>query len=166
MSQLSQEELISLFDYDKDTGTFKYKKAVGKMKVGDIAGANCDGYRQIEINRKKYAAHRLAWFYVYGYFPEKGIDHINHNPSDNRIKNLREADVLTNNKNATLSKKNTSGFTGVYFDKERKLYVASIRVYPKRIKIGRFKNIEDAIEARKQANIKYGFHENHGKARI
>jgi hypothetical protein len=61
-----------------------------------------------------------------------------------------------------LRKNNKSGFNGVCFDKSKNKWKSSIHFNNKEIHLGRFYNLADAIKCRKQANIKYGFHENHG----
>ncbi len=96
---------------------------------------------------------------------EKGmiVDHINHNGLDNTRNNLRVVTNQENLKNMKLKKNNTSGFTGVTWCKKENRWVSQIMINRKTICIGRFSNKEDAIKARKEANIKYGFHENHGK---
>jgi hypothetical protein len=72
------------------------------MKAGDPAGSSRGGYTYIRIDRKRYAAHRLAWLYVYGTFPPRLLDHINGCPGDNRIGNLREATPHQNAGNTRL----------------------------------------------------------------
>lgn len=97
---LTQDRLRELLHYDPDTGVFTNIKPRHRVKVGDIAGSNSGkGYLQIQIDQKRYSAHRLAWLYTYGRFPEEFIDHINGNPSDNRIVNLREVTQRENLQN-------------------------------------------------------------------
>jgi len=125
----------------------------------------------IKFNKKPYVfkAHRLAWLYMTGKWPEKDIDHINHNPTDNRWENLRPINDKENSKNKKLQPNNKSGFNGVHFqeynrnDKTYRYWIAQIGLNNEIIYLGSFKNKEGAIQARKEANIKYGFHENHGK---
>jgi hypothetical protein len=83
------------------------------------------------------------------------VDHINGNPSDNRKQNLRIVTQHQNAMNARLNINNTSGTTGVSWDKENNKWIAAIGVNNKNIKLGRFINIEDAIKARKEAEDKY-----------
>lgn len=84
---------VEKITYDEKTGQFIWNN------TGRRAGwLEKNGYIRIEIDGKKYSAHRLAWLLVYGYEP-KEIDHINGNRSDNRIENLREVDRRTNNQN-------------------------------------------------------------------
>ncbi len=83
------------------------------------------------------------------------IDHVNGLPYDNRKINLRECTHAENMKNMKLPTNNTSGYKGVYFDKERNKWMAKICVNGKQLKLGRFKDINDAIEAREKAEEKY-----------
>jgi len=104
--------------------------------------------------------HRLAWLYMTGEWPENQIDHINHIGTDNRWVNLRDTDE--NPMNRGMQGNNTSGFTGVSWHKYGKKWQAEMQVGGEHIHIGYFTNKQQAIDARKSANIEYGFHENHG----
>ena len=84
-----------------------------------------------------------------------GYDHINRNELDNRKENLRKATHQQNSCNRSLRKDNTSGVTGVYFDKTNNNWYASITIFGKHIKLGTFANKEDAIKARLNAEVKY-----------
>ena len=100
-------------------------------------------------------AHRLAWFFVYGEWPQKQIDHINGNKSDNRISNLRLATASQNLSNKGITKSNTSGYKGVSFNRTKKKWMASIKVNKKSINLGYFLTPEEASEAYKAAAIKH-----------
>jgi hypothetical protein len=161
---ITQSELKELLHYDPDTGFFTWIVLKSGTKISKIAGGiRPDGYRQICINGKTYLAHRLVWLYVHGEFPKNQIDHINHVKSDNRLVNLRDATSHENCRNQTLHKRNKSGVCGVYIYKPTGKWLASIRVNNKTINLGYFNNKRDAVATRKEAEIKYGFHENHGK---
>lgn len=80
------------------------------------------------------------------------IDHINHNTLDNRKENLRICTIIENNRN---KKNNESGHVGVHWDKTKNRWTAQIMINYKSIFLGRYKDINDAIKARKQAEIKY-----------
>lgn len=122
-----------------------------------------NGYLDGCFMGKRYLAHRVAFAIHFGYWPSSGIDHINGVKTDNRICNLREADHVENAKNQKTSARNLSGVLGVSYDKARGKYFACINANGKSISLGRFDSIEGASAARKRANEKYGFHENHGR---
>lgn len=159
---MTQIELKQKLKYDSTTGIFTWLSGKYKNKqAGTIGGTLPDnGYIKITINKKEYKAHRLAWLYVHGEFPPKLLDHINRDRTDNRIDNLRVADDATNSKNQTLYKNNTSGYHGItsHGDKWR----ARINVNGKKIHLGIFENLQDAVKARKQAELQYDYHPNHG----
>lgn len=125
MSSISQGDLKSLLRYDPQTGVFTWLR--GK-RAGMVAGNVVKGHRQIMIGGKNYAAHRLAWLYVTGKFPNRGIDHINLNGDDNRFHNLREASQSQNGANQRLRKNSTSGLKGVTWRAEKRKWVAQITV--------------------------------------
>ena len=110
--------------------------------------------------------HRVIWCHYYGKWPESNlvIDHINGDNSDNTIDNLRLVTHTENNKNRSTPKDNTSGNLGLYWAKSKKKWLVQIGSNGKTIHIGIFKNKEDAIKARKAAEIEYGYHENHGRS--
>lgn len=165
MSTITQKQLKKLLYYTPHTGTFtRLISTSNVVKVGDIAGClNAQKYYSIRINKKSYLCHRLAWLYIYGYFPKNQIDHINHNRGDNRICNLREVTMQENKRNSPIPSNNTSGTIGVYWHKQRQKWLASIKVNKKQLSLGIYKNKEDAIKARKHAEKIYKFHKNHGK---
>jgi hypothetical protein len=120
-----------------------------------------DGYRHGTIMGKTYKASRVIWALVHGYWPNK-IDHENQDRLDNKLTNLRDISALENSKNQRLHKDNKSGVAGVRWQKDVAKWVARIGG-KNRIYLGCFVNKDDAIEARKASEIKYGFHPNHGK---
>lgn len=119
------------------------------------------GYLYGKIFKTCVQAHRAAWIIYYNTEIIGQIDHINHNTSDNRIINLRTVSESENKKNIKKRKDNKSGFTGVFWFKDR--WLAKIKINNKKIHLGTFRDKDQAIAARASANIKYGFHENHGK---
>ena len=151
--------LHELLEYHSDTGIFYWKNGTHR-RAGCDRG---DGYIVIKIKRKKFYAHRLAWYFYYGEMPDDQIDHINRNNSDNRIVNLRKGGKQLNARNTKLHKHNTSGVNGVYWSKGRDKWVAQIKVSQKTIYLGLFTDFDAAVRARRRANRKYGFSENHGE---
>lgn len=90
---VSQSELRRLFGYDPGTGQFvRLVTTSHNAKAGQVAGnLRPDGYIGINVGGRIHLAHRLAWLYMYGDWPQGEVDHINRNRSDNRIENLRDA---------------------------------------------------------------------------
>lgn len=146
--------------YNPKTGDFYrkhkkfWKKAGSKNKIL--------GYVQIGFKGKTYYAHRLAWFCVHGEWPKDEIDHIDHNRSNNCWNNLRSVSRTENKRNLNLNSNNTSGQTGVY--RLGSSWVSQINDGEKTIHIGSFQSKCDAIKARREAEIIYNYHENHGKS--
>jgi hypothetical protein len=154
---LNQAKLKELLDYNPDTGDFtnKVMRSLRAMP-GQIAGnLTPRGYIDIVIFGKKYKAHRLAWFYVYGVWPTNNIDHINRSKIDNRIANLRDITQAQNGQNKTIHTNNSSGHTGVMWHKATQRWRARIHVSGKEIYLGQFNDIQSATDARKQAEAKY-----------
>jgi len=161
---LTQKVLKEFLHYSPETGLFtRAKQSSSNAKVGDIAGGQDGrGYIQIGIKGKRYKAHRLAFLYMKGRFPRDQVDHEDRNRINNKWDNLREVSNQENCRNRGIQSNNNSGFHGVYWYKAGKKWHAQIQVSGKTYHLGYFKDIGDAIEARSLANIKYGFHENHG----
>jgi len=158
--KLTHKRLKEILNYDSDTGIFIRKiKTATNTNIGDVAGHinNKDGYVRIKIDKKLYRAHRLAWFYVYGYFPENDIDHIDRDRSNNRIKNLREVSNSCNIRNTGQFKHNTSGVKGISWNKQHNKWQAQIMNNKKAINLGVFDNFNDAVKARWEAEKLYGF---------
>lgn len=159
---MTQSELKTQLNYNPETGDLTWLASRPGVKVGTVAGSpDKYGYIVIGLKRKKYKAHRLAFLYMTGEVPAQ-CDHINHEKTDNRWINLRHATSSINQKNKSMRHDNKSGFTGVIWNKASKKWLAQIAVDGRYIYLGLFAEIEDAIAARKQANIKHNFHANHG----
>lgn len=159
---ITQKELKKILTYNPETGIFVWLKNKGTARAGDYAGYIQNGYNVIMINGSNFRSHRLAWLYVYGEWPKEQIDHINHNREDNKLINLREVTHQENLKNITLKKNNKSGIMGVGWIKQNSSWRAYISSNKKWIHLGSFNDKFEAICARKSAERKYGFHENHG----
>lgn len=159
---ISQERLKELLSYDPSTGIFTWKtKPSRSVKVGAVAGCkNGRGYVIIGLEQKRYRAHRLAWLCVHGEFPPEEIDHINGIRGDNRIDNLRAVNSVENSRNQRMSSLNTSGVTGVRWNKADRRWMSKIGT----IHLGSYHSMAEAVSARKAAEVEHGFHENHGRA--
>ena len=158
--ELTAEYLRSVLHYDQETGIFTRKvSTANQVKIGDVAGCpDGQGYLQIKVQSRRYIAHRLAWLYIRGSWPNDQIDHINRNRSDNRIANLREVSHKQNMQNRSKSSNNTSGHPGVYWHKQSSKWVAQIMHNQKQIHLGCFTNLEEAVAARKAGELKYWGH--------
>ena len=161
---LTQKRLKELLNYDPETGVFTWRKTVGSRGIaGSVAGSlRKNGYVSIMVDKTSVYAHRLAWLYVYGEMPSKEIDHINHSKTDNSISNLRCVSHAQNGKNTSIPSDNKSGAVGVIKDKINNKWMAYINANGKRIHLGRFVEFDKAVAARKDAELKFGFHCNHG----
>ena len=159
-NELTAEHLRSVLRYDPDTGIFTWKvRAANRIKVGDITGClNGDGYLLISIQSRLYQAHRLAWLYMHGVWPNDQIDHINRIRTDNRISNLRDVSHKQNHQNRSKPSHNTSGHTGVSWNKQNSKWRANIKHNQKPINLGYFTNLEEAIAARKAGELRYWGH--------
>jgi hypothetical protein len=152
----TQEKLKSVLNYDADTGVFHWivSRSNGS-KAGDIAGSidSC-GYVVIGVFGKVYLAHRLAWLYMIGVWPEDQIDHKNMNRSDNRWENIRIADKTVNGQNIKKARKhNKTGYLGVHVQKGK--FKAQIKVDKKPMHLGYFETAELAHQAYIDAKRKY-----------
>jgi len=159
---LNQKTLKKYLNYDPETGIFKWKISnTNRVKIGDVAGyLRPDGYIKIKLFNKIYFAHRLAWLYVHGKFPEDCMDHINGIKHDNKIINLRAVTLVENNRNRLMPKTNTSGVMGVSWCKPYQKWQVMIQ----KTHYGRFKFKSDAIEKAEKVYKELGFHPNHGRA--
>ena len=161
-SSLTQSRLKELLAYNPKTGELTWVAPTNcSIRVGAVAGCYSNGYIRVQIDGAAYMAHRLAWFITYNVWPEC-IDHINHARDDNRLNNLREATAQENSMNASLSKANKSGVTGVHWHTRDKIWQSSIMTGGKIVYLGRFADKADAVKARKDADNEYGYHINHG----
>ena len=160
---VSKEQLKELLIYAPDTGIFTWKVSRGTAREGNIAGYKTNnGYIAIKISGIFYKAHRLAWLYIHGKFPDYEVDHLDGVKDNNRILNLRSVTHSVNGKNQRKPVNNTSGIIGVVWYKTSNKWRAQIKVEGKQIHIGYFSDIADAAKARKKTEEKYFFHENHG----
>lgn len=112
---------------------------------------NAAGYAWSKVNNKLISMHRLIMDAPDGLV----VDHINHNRLDNRECNLRVCTHQQNVWNSKVRTTNTSGYTGVSWSSTNKRWVANITVNGKPIRLGQYKDIDDAIAARKSAEAKY-----------
>ena len=150
-------------EYNNGDLCWRTDRGSNKLKGLKAGSVDSNGYVLIKLNGKKHRAHRIVLEIYNGPIPCKmEIDHINHVKTDNRIENLRLVDHVTNGRNKSQYGNNKSGATGVSWDSNQNKWFAQITVKSKNIRLGYFLNFSDAVNARKLAEIQYGFHENHG----
>ena len=147
MTRLEKCELLKElgYTYNPDTGeviglrgnVIKRKTNAGYVSIGG-------GY----YFKGSLSAHHYAWYMTYGNVDFEMIDHINGNPSDNRISNLRVVTPQENNFNFQKAK-------GYSWDKSRNKWIATIQLEKKHIYLGRYNTEEEARNAYLQAKLKY-----------
>lgn len=174
-----QSYFHNLFSYDEETGFLYWKerqvtssgdkvfnsmyagKRVGTAKIGDKSKT---AYFTTRIRGKYYAVHRIIFAMIHGYMPEQ-VDHIDHDGLNNQKDNLRPSNNKDNAKNLPMQKSNKSGHIGVNWHKAAKKWQArAVDLNGKRIDLGRYDNIEDAIRVRKQYEIEFGYYEHRGES--
>lgn len=159
---LTQERLIEVLNYDPSTGLFarrfaktnKVKSMVGVWQAGSLTNT---GYRSIRVDGVPYQAHRLAWLYMTGEWPDGQIDHKNGVRSDNRFDNLRDVTVAENQLNLSKTNQNSvSGIRGAHWNRSRGKFQSQLEIGGKRIYIGLFDTAEEASSAYYEARKRHG----------
>ncbi len=144
-STLTAARLREVLSYDPETGLFI------RLRNGSAVSLLNQGYLVASIDGKQYKAHRLAWLYVHGFFPDGDIDHINRDRADNRLSNLRVTTRALNHQNST-STRSASGVRGV--SRLGNYWRAAIAVNGKDYYLGKFATISEAAAARAQAEAR------------
>lgn len=143
VNNMNQQKVKELFDYENGQLIWKEtasSKAVKGTTAGTVAAT---GYLRIMYEQKIYYAHRLVFLWHNGYLP-KYLDHINRNPLDNRIENLREATAHQNAVNRSYKRPKSSRFVGV--SKKGNRWIANIYYDKKNHYLGSFKTEEEAAK--------------------
>jgi hypothetical protein len=163
-------------DSKSETGlTWKFREAAPKQWNTRYAN-KVAGYKHISKNTDretwrvdikygdkvfKLYAHRIVWLLKKKKIDaDLEIDHINRNPLDNRIENLRLETKSRNMQNRKKCSRNTSGVKGVYWDKFHNKYVAQLRCNGVKICLGHYDTLKEAqkvvVEARKKYHGEFG----------
>lgn len=172
--KFTQEYLLSVFDYNSETGVLKYKHRPlnhfktksahtnwNNNKAGKVLNyVGNHGYIEVSLDYKKHLAHRLIWLMVYGEIPIE-IDHRNGIKTDNKLLNMLNSDRVSNCRNLPLRKSNKLGITGV----RSRRYGYEVYIHNKGsfINLGNTKDFFEAACLRKSAERKFGFSLNHGR---
>ena len=168
----SIDYLRSRLDYDQDTGIFTWRNGPRAGKPAGSILRRCKGHYQagqpshvrIGVEGSHYLAHRLAWAFVHGAWPEHVIDHISGDVTDNRIANLRDVPHRVNSQNSRRHKDNQTGVTGVQHvpNCKRRPWRAQICV-DYRIERAYFSSKRAAVAWRRWQERRYGFSKTHGR---
>ena len=150
-----------LFEY-RDGKLLSKVNRVKVRKGQEVGSINGKGYKQTAVKGKIYAVHRIIYLMQHGYLPQF-IDHIDNNPLNNKIENLREVTHQQNCMNTVISTKNSSGFKGVTWNKARQKWIAQLAYKKTPIYLGGYEDIELADLVVQMAREKYhGKYSNHG----
>jgi HNH endonuclease len=156
---MTQQEALYHFEYLD--GRLIYKNKVprsSKVALGEEVGnRRPDGYIKVNFKRKQYYAHRIIYLMHHGFYPDE-VDHIDRNPRNNKIENLRSATRSENAANRGVGKSNKSGFLGVFWNTQSAKWNAKIKINGKDKHLGFYDLLEDAASAYETASKRY-----HGK---
>lgn len=144
---LTQLRVRELFNYNPITGHLVRKITTSNNGLqGSIVGSrNTLGYLRVSINNISYYVHRVIWLWCYGYMPEHILDHINRNPADNRLTNLREVSDQCNVRNTCNRCDNISNIKGVSYDTKNHKWRVNITVDSKTVNLGRYRDFDEAV---------------------
>ncbi|MBT2326742.1 HNH endonuclease [Variovorax paradoxus] len=155
--RITAERVRELFDYEADTGLFRHRTDCNsQVEVGEVAGGKDseEGYWRLRVDGLTVLAHRVAWLWVTGEWPDDRIDHKNGVRHDNRFSNLRACSALENARNVKVRANSSTGVAGVTWESKYCRWKAHIKVSGKCITLGRFKALLDAVSARRGAEIR------------
>lgn len=177
MSELTAERARQLFVYDEATGELIWRarpvsdfvsesaqKIWNKRFAGKVAGTTLNtGYRAVSVDWRKYLLHRVIWLIVHGEWPKGTIDHEFGDRAANQTEHLRDIPKAEQCLNSAMRHDNTSGVTGVSWNRAKGKFAAYVNRDGVRKRLGYFDDIASAAAARKVAERAAGFHPNHGR---
>ena len=163
---LTFERANELFHYETNSGKVFRKVTTSSRSIKGTEAGSLDKrerYLRVTVDGRGYQLHRVIMLLVHGHLDKNvHVDHISHDRANNRLCNLRLVSLAENNKNKSMDRRNSTGVTGVRFNKRDNTWGAHIGVNKTEIHLGTFKTLEEAAAARLEAERKYGYHENHG----
>ena len=145
--------------FDQQCQFLTWNKRFAGKPAGNISTRDVN----IILLGRGYRSHRIAWALHYGVNPDGFIDHINGDPKDNRISNLRVVTRQGNQRNMKRRSNNTSGILGVSWDAPTRKWRVTIRAGGRSKYVGIYATLDEAAKARADANAKHGYHPNHGR---
>lgn len=176
----SQSELLQLLRHEPESGKLFWRErpadmfpaktprraaclcALWNSRYADQEAFTCisDGYKTGAIFGANYKAHRVIWKLVHGFDPDQ-IDHVSGDRTDNRLHNLRDVSLEVNARNRKTPTNNRSGRIGIHKWAKNGItyWVATVGPHQQRY----FDSFDEAVAARRAAEVKFGFHENHGQ---
>ena len=180
----TQEIVRELLDYNPETGdlTWKFRdskwfSAEGTWKSWNTKYAgkractertNTNGYRykcqKTTLFNKAYLSHRVIWLWMTGEWPYQQIDHIDRDGRNNRWSNLRDVSFGANSRNMSLSRRNKSGVSGVYWDKRINKWRSQVFFDGTEYRLGYFEKDDLDLAAMEvmEFRAEHGFHPTHG----
>lgn len=176
--ELGPDNVRELLDYNPETGELTWRERgrewfkrdqdwrgwnsrfAGKPALTTVAA---NGYMVGKACGKVLYHHRVCWLHFHLEWPEDQIDHVNGDRKFNAISNLRGVTNQENGRNTKLSCANTSGVTGVSWNRSISRWETQIKTGKRKVYLGCYENLHEAAIARKAAEKALGFHENHGK---
>jgi len=176
--EMTQKIAREFFDYEKFSGLVTVKRRDRKWFKCDgscaafysrysgkiLKSKDKSGYLVTDVLGVRMPLHRLAWLYMTGEMPNDEIDHINGIRDDNSWANIRSVSGKENSKNISIRKDTPHGILGISLIKETGRWRAKIATEASRhTHLGVFSDWFEAVCCRKSAEIKYGYHKNHGK---
>ena len=149
----AERTLLALLRIEDDGVAYWTESPGRRVAAGAQAGSVCKlGYVVVQHRRKLFKLHRLIFLHHHGYLPEM-VDHIDGNPTNNRVSNLRAATRVLNMRNARRPANNTSGVKNVYWHRPSSRWLVTLRVERKSIYFGCFLTLEEATAVAEQARV-------------
>lgn len=152
---ITRQRLFEVLEYERSTGKFMRRHTVAQHRKGSVAGnVNGNGYVYIVVDGVRYLAHRLVWLWEYGEIPDSFIDHVDGNPRNNVVSNLRLCTQSENLQNTSTRVTNTSGHRGVSWSKAAGKWLAQIQVNKKYQYLGVYSSFAKACAAYNEAKAR------------
>ena len=145
---MTYQQAITTFEYDPITGKVFWKIATGSSTIGKEVTTTTSNnkYYRVTVDGVEYMLHRVIYLIMTGETPNI-IDHRNGNSLDNSWDNIRNVTQQVNLCNRKQMSSNTSGVTGVIWDKSRGKWKATLSTK----NLGRFDTFEEAVACRQRA---------------